>query len=104
MSFPWDSPGLPAGERCRWHKGLCAYHEADPAHCTYCHTTAGRCGCRTSDTTLPLNIALSAIEAAKTGKPAKVLQEEFGLSHSVAVSLVRRAVGGKKSERNEEEN
>jgi len=100
----WDSPGLPAGPRCRWHRGLCAYHEADPARCTYCHAKPQTCECCTQDPILTLKLALSATEAAKRGAPAKVLREEFGISWNVAVSLVRRAVAKKPSEQDPDDN
>ncbi|WKW85903.1 hypothetical protein SEA_PHINKBODEN_104 [Gordonia Phage PhinkBoden] len=102
---PWDSPGLPAGERCRWHRGLCAYHEADPARCTYCHAQPSTCECSSLHPVLSLETALSAIQAAKSGTPAKGLREQFSISNGVAVGLVRRAVAKKSSdsEQNDEQ-
>lgn len=47
-SKPWDTPGLPeTTQRCRFHRGLCAYRDDDPARCALCHAanSSGKCNC-----------------------------------------------------------
>ena len=54
-------------ERCRHHRGLCAFRDDDPAYCPFCHRTwfvivgcdCGRCGERAA------HLALHEREAEK---------------------------------------
>ena len=92
---PWDTPGLPdrhPDERCRWHSGLCAYRDDDPARCPLCHAAiaTGNCTCVPGHATLSPELLG---EALKWGHQlaSKELAATFGLTSLAAERIRHRA-------------